>query len=85
MQTLVIIIRRRLPTLTYGKKRWILSGDRQCGGDQLNIFIKILEPKGKIVFYGAPHGLLAKLDMYRMFWNQLSLLGSTMGNDDEVG
>ncbi len=54
-----------------------------AGGDQLNNFIKILRPKGKIVFYGATNGLPAKLDLYRMFWNQLSLLGSTMGNDHE--
>lgn len=54
-----------------------------AGGDQINNFIKILKPKGKIVIYGATNGLPAKLDLYRMFWNQLSLLGSTMGNDHE--
>ncbi len=54
-----------------------------AGGDQLNGFIKVLKPKGKIVFYGATNGLPAKLDLYRMFWNQLSLLGTTMGSDTE--
>lgn len=54
-----------------------------AGGDQLNSFIKVLKPKGRIVFYGATNGLPAKLDLYRMFWNQLSLLGSTMGSDHE--
>jgi len=54
-----------------------------AGGDQINNFIKILKPKGRIVFYGATNGLPAKLDLYRMFWNQLSLLGTTMGNDNE--
>lgn len=54
-----------------------------AGGDQLNNFIKILKPCGKIVFYGATNGLPAKVDLYRMFWNQLSLLGTTMGNDNE--
>jgi zinc-binding alcohol dehydrogenase/oxidoreductase len=54
-----------------------------AGGDQINNFIKILKPKGRIVFYGATNGMPAKLDLYRMFWNQLSLLGSTMGNDNE--
>jgi zinc-binding alcohol dehydrogenase/oxidoreductase len=54
-----------------------------AGGDQLNSFIKILKPKGKIVFYGATNGLPAKIDLYRMFWNQLSLEGTTMGNDAE--
>lgn len=54
-----------------------------AGGDQINNFIKMLKPRGKIVFYGATNGLPAKLDMYRMFWNQLSLLGTTMGSDHE--
>lgn len=54
-----------------------------AGGDQLNNFIKVLKPCGKIVFYGATNGLPAKVDLYRMFWNQLSLLGTTMGNDHE--
>ena len=54
-----------------------------AGGDQINNFIKTLKPLGKIVFYGATNGLPAKMDLYRMFWNQLSLLGSTMGNDEE--
>ena len=54
-----------------------------AGGDQLNSFIKMLKPCGKIVFYGATNGLPAKVDLYRMFWNQLSLLGTTMGNDHE--
>ncbi len=54
-----------------------------AGGDQLNNFIKILKPKGKIVFYGATNGLPGKIDLYKMFWNQLSLQGTTMGNDAE--
>jgi zinc-binding alcohol dehydrogenase/oxidoreductase len=54
-----------------------------AGGDQINSFIKILKPKGKIVFYGATNGLPSKIDLYRMFWNQLSLEGTTMGNDTE--
>jgi zinc-binding alcohol dehydrogenase/oxidoreductase len=54
-----------------------------AGGDQLNNYIKILKPFGKIVFYGATNGLPAKVDLYRMFWNHLSLVGTTMGNDSE--
>ncbi|MDZ7647301.1 MAG: zinc-binding dehydrogenase [Cytophagales bacterium] len=54
-----------------------------AGGDQINSFIKVLKPRGKIVFYGATNGLPSKLDLYRMFWNQLSLLGTTMGSDHE--
>lgn len=54
-----------------------------AGGDQINSFIKILKPCGKIIFYGATNGLPSKLDLYRMFWNHLTLQGTTMGNDDE--
>jgi NADPH:quinone reductase-like Zn-dependent oxidoreductase len=54
-----------------------------AGGDQLNNFIKMLKPFGKIVCYGATNGTPSKLDLYRLFWNQHSLLGSTMGNDHE--
>ena len=54
-----------------------------AGGDQLNDFIKMMKPSGRIVFYGATNGTPQKLDMFRMFWNQITLQGSTMGNDQE--
>jgi NADPH:quinone reductase-like Zn-dependent oxidoreductase len=54
-----------------------------AGGDQINNFIKMLRPRGRIVFYGATNGLPDTVDLYRMFWNQLTLQGSTMGNDQE--
>ncbi|MCE7991737.1 MAG: zinc-binding dehydrogenase [Roseivirga sp.] len=64
------------------------SGGFDCvidsaGGDQLNDFVKMMKPAGRIVFYGATNGMPAKLDVFRMFWNQITLQGSTMGNDDE--
>ncbi len=54
-----------------------------AGGSQLNDLIKLIRPGGRIVFYGATTGLPDKLDLYRMFWNQITLQGSTMGNDQE--
>ncbi|OEK04284.1 quinone oxidoreductase family protein [Roseivirga misakiensis] len=54
-----------------------------AGGNQINDFIKIMKPAGRIVFYGATNGTPEKLDMFRMFWNQITLQGSTMGNDHE--
>ncbi len=54
-----------------------------AGGDQVNNFIKVLKPFGKIVFYGATNGIASKVDLYRMFWHQLALQGTTMGNDNE--
>jgi len=54
-----------------------------AGGEQINHFIKIMRPAGRIVFYGATNGLPSSVDLYRMFWNQITLQGSTMGNDKE--
>jgi len=54
-----------------------------AGGNQVNDFIKIMKPAGRITFYGATNGTPEKLDMFRMFWNQITLQGSTMGNDQE--
>lgn len=54
-----------------------------AGGDQFNNLIKILNPGGRIVFYGASNGLPTSLDLYRLFWKQGTIQGSTMGNDDE--
>ncbi len=53
------------------------------GGPQLNSLIKLARPAGRIVFYGATTGLPPKIDLYRMFWNQVTLQGSTMGSDKE--
>lgn len=54
-----------------------------AGGDQINTFVKLMRPGGRIVFYGATNGLPSSIDLYRMFWNQITLQGSTMGNDKE--
>lgn len=54
-----------------------------AGSDQINGFIKLLKPGGRFVFYGASNGIPSGIDLHRMFWKQLSLLGSTMGNDKE--
>ena len=54
-----------------------------AGGNQFGQLIKLLNPKGKLVFYGATNGLPTTIDLYTMFWRQLSVLGSTMGNDKE--
>jgi NADPH:quinone reductase-like Zn-dependent oxidoreductase len=40
--------------------------------------------RGRLVTCGATSGPLVETDVRRMFWNQWSLMGSTMGNDDEM-
>jgi zinc-binding alcohol dehydrogenase/oxidoreductase len=53
------------------------------GGDNFNALIKMMRPAGHIVFYGATQGLPTSIDLYRAFYNQLRIQGTTMGNDVE--
>jgi NADPH:quinone reductase-like Zn-dependent oxidoreductase len=53
-----------------------------AGGESMETAVKILKPAGRIAFYGATAGL-AKIDLYRCFFKQASLLGSTMGSPRE--
>src|SRR5262249_39441582 len=39
--------------------------------------------RGRLVTCGGTSGPMVQTDVRRMFWNQWSLLGSTMGNDAE--
>ena len=53
------------------------------GGKGFSDFIRMMKQAGRIVFYGATQGLPTTLDLYRMFYYQLKIQGSTMGNDHE--
>ena len=39
--------------------------------------------RGRLVTCGATTGPIVETDVRRLFWNQWSILGSTMGNDSE--
>ncbi|WP_420318719.1 quinone oxidoreductase family protein [Ekhidna sp.] len=54
-----------------------------AGGNQLNNYLKIVKPAGKIVMYGSTTGHPEKVDVFRLFWSQAQIMGSTMGSDDE--
>jgi NADPH:quinone reductase-like Zn-dependent oxidoreductase len=54
-----------------------------AGGNQLNNYIKIVKPAGRIVMYGSTTGYPEKVDVFRLFWSQAQIMGSTMGSDDE--
>ncbi|HYY53003.1 MAG TPA: zinc-binding dehydrogenase [Myxococcales bacterium] len=54
-----------------------------AGGDGLNTLIGAAAPAGRIVMYGATRMSPSKLDMAKIFFKQLDLLGTTMGTDDE--
>lgn len=53
-----------------------------AGGESLETAVRIIKPAGRIAFYGATTGL-AKIDLYRCFFKQLTLMGSTMGSPRE--
>jgi len=40
---------------------------------------------GRLVTCGGTSGPMVETDVRRMFWNQWTLMGSTMGNDEELG
>lgn len=49
-----------------------------AGGDSWARCANIVRPGGRIVSYGATAGL-AQIDLRKLFWKQLNVLGSTMG------
>lgn len=52
-----------------------------AAGDTLNQLINVAKPGGRIVFYGATMGNPGKVEARKIFWNQLKIMGSTMGSD----
>lgn len=54
-----------------------------AGGAALNDYLKVTKPGGKIVIYGGTTGKTPKFDIPRLFWSQVSVIGSTMGSDLE--
>lgn len=51
-----------------------------AGGDGFAKLIDLAAPGGRIVFVGATRGPVKDLVLQKVFWKQLSLLGSTMGS-----
>lgn len=54
-----------------------------AGGNSMNDYLKIIKPGGRMVHYGSTTGAPKQLDMFRLFWSQASIHGSTMGSDKE--
>ena len=50
-------------------------------GETLNNLINVLKPGGKLVYYGATKGNPTEFNARKVYWNQLQLIGSTMGSD----
>lgn len=55
-----------------------------AGGDSLEASLRALRKGGRLVTAGATAGAEPKVNLRRVFWNQLSIIGSTMGSDADV-
>lgn len=53
--------------------------DSAAGKGYANL-VELAAPGGRIVNYGATTGPPESLDMFKLFWKQLKLIGSTMGS-----
>ncbi|HVU33914.1 MAG TPA: zinc-binding dehydrogenase [Opitutaceae bacterium] len=51
-----------------------------AGGDGFGKLIDVAAPGGRIAFFGATRGDPPALPMRKIFWRQLSVLGTTMGS-----
>lgn len=53
------------------------------GGNIFNNALELVRPGGRIITYGATTGPASQFEIRRVFWKQLNVLGSTMGNAKE--
>ncbi len=54
-----------------------------AGGDGFLKLLDLAAPGGRIAFFGATRGNPSAFDLRRVFWKQLSILGTTMGSPDD--
>jgi NADPH:quinone reductase-like Zn-dependent oxidoreductase len=77
----------------YTKKNWAAEAAKtasdfdvivdSAGGEGFEALIDAAAPGGRIVFFGATRGHPSSLALRKIFWRQLSLLGTTMGSPDD--
>lgn len=51
-----------------------------AGGPGFGELVDLCAPGGRLVFFGATRGNAGELPLRKLFWRQVSLLGSTMGS-----
>lgn len=77
----------------YREENWTGTLVSQAGGFDLIIdgaggagfpaFLKLVNSGARIVLYGGHRGNIPKISPQVIFWKQLNILGSTMGNDQD--
>lgn len=71
---------KRVRELTDGGPDLIIDS---AGGAQFDQLLDLARPGGRIVTYGATLGPVPEVQVRRIFWKQLTVMGSTMGTDAE--
>jgi NADPH:quinone reductase-like Zn-dependent oxidoreductase len=56
-----------------------------AGGTTFEQALDMVSPGGRVVSYGATTGPAQTIEVRRIFWKQLNILGSTMGTAKEFG
>lgn len=79
--------------VTYKDENWVklLTAKAGCvdvvidgaGGTSFDAALDLLSPGGRIAIYGATLGPVHELQVRRIFWKQLTVLGSTMGSPED--
>lgn len=54
-----------------------------AGGDTFAQALDLVRPGGRIVTYGATRGPVPNVEVRRIFWKQIDILGSTMGTPED--
>lgn len=54
-----------------------------AGGEGFKTLLKLCAPAARLVTYGGTQGAVPKFLPQHIFWKQLSILGTSMGNDRE--
>lgn len=55
-----------------------------AGGPTLDASLRALVQGGRVVIAGATAGAKAEIDLRRLFWKQLRIIGSTMASDSDI-
>jgi len=77
-------------TENWTKEIAALAGDKgvdvvidSVGGETFAQTLELVKAGGRIVTYGATTGAAKQIEVRRIFWKQLNILGSTMGSPHE--
>ena len=65
----------------HGQVHLIVDG---AGGKDYAKLLDLALPAGRIVNYGSTAGAPERLDLFRLFWKQLRIIGTTMGTPAEM-